>query len=331
MAEDGVIMVATIAFGMGIDKPDIRFVVHANLPSSMEAYYQEIGRAGRDGNPASTYMIYGFDDVRMRRQFITQEDTDPDHQMREMKRLDALLTYCETSTCRRQILLSYFGEDSDTCGNCDNCIDPPKMEDATHEARALLAAAEATGQRFGQAHVVDVARGHKSPKVEQFSHHTLDAFGKGGRHTKKHLQAILRQMIGAGLLRMNVERYGALSIEPKGRAVLDGQEGFTCREVNIAPGGKTSGDRKIRAARRKAVEEQMSGRDHDLLVRLKALRSDLAREIAKPAYIVFSDATLMDMAKKRPSTRDEMLEVSGVGPTKFDKFGAPFLAAIRDD
>ena len=328
MAEDGVIMVATIAFGMGIDKPDIRFVVHANLPSSMEAYYQEIGRAGRDGLPASTYMIFGMDDVRLRRQFISEDGSDNDHQMREHKRLDALLAYCETSSCRRQVLLSYFGEEIPACGNCDNCINPPVMEDATHAAKALLLAIEQTGQRFGQGHIIDVALGKMTPKIDKYAHNGLDAFGKGALHTKKHLQGVLRQMIGAGLVSMDIQRYGALSIEGPGRDVLNGREDFHCREVNVAPGGQTRGDRKLREARRKAVEEALSERDHDLLVKLKALRSDIARQIAKPAYIVFSDATLMDMAKKRPHSRYDMLNVSGVGEVKFEKFGEPFLELI---
>ena len=331
MAEDAVIMVATIAFGMGIDKPDIRFVVHANLPSSMEAYYQEIGRAGRDGAEASTLLIYGMDDVRLRRQFITQEDTDPDHQMRENKRLDVLLSYCETSTCRRQVLLDYFGETIEPCGNCDNCLDPPKLEDATREARALLMAVEQTGERFGQAHVIDVARGAKTQKIEKFGHDRLDAHGKGAHHTKTHLQGVMRQMIGAGLVRMDVERYGALSLTGPGRDVLNGRAQFECREVNVPAGGKTRGDRKLREARRKAVEDTLSERDRGLLARLKALRAEIAREIAKPAYIVFSDATLMDMAKKRPGSREAMLEVSGVGESKFEKFGRAFLDAVASE
>ena len=329
MAEEAVVMVATIAFGMGIDKPDIRFVVHANLPSSMEAYYQEIGRAGRDGAPASTLMLYGMDDVRLRRQFITQEDTDPDHQARESKRLDALLAYCETPTCRRQVLLAYFGETIEPCGNCDNCLDPPARIDATREARALLAAIAQTGERFGQAHVADVARGAKTKRIQELGHDRLDAHGKGGHHTKAHLQGILRQMVGAGLVFMDIERYGALRILEPGREVLEGRADFTCREVNVPEGGQTRGDRKLREARRRAVEDALSARDRELLSRLKVLRTAISGEIGKPAYIVFSDATLMDMARKRPIDAEQMLEVTGVGPSKLEKFGARFLELLQ--
>ena len=215
MAEEGVIMVATIAFGMGIDKPDIRFVYHMNIPGSLEAFYQEIGRAGRDGNPAVTALIYGLDDIRMRRQFISDDGSDSEHQMREHKRLDALLGYCEASGCRRAVLLNYFGEQTSPCGNCDNCISPPEMIDATEPAKALFKAISQTGQRFGTNHVIAVARGEANDRVLQFSHDNLDAYGQGSDYGKPYLQALIRQAVGAGIISMDTVSYTHLTLPTK--------------------------------------------------------------------------------------------------------------------
>lgn len=325
MAEDAVVMVATIAFGMGIDKPDIRFVYHMNLPGSLEAYYQEIGRAGRDGGPAVTAMVYGLDDMRMRRQFIADDGSDNDHQMREHKRLDALLAYCEASSCRRQTLLTYFGESAKPCGNCDNCIDSPTLVDVSAQAKILFAAIEGTGQRFGTAHVIDVARGAQTQRISQFGHDSLPAYGAGKAMGKPYLQALIRQAVAAGLLEIDISRYGALQITPSGQRVLSGAQSFQCRDI-VAHAPKTT--RKTRGP--SAVETQLSSRDQELLRELKVLRMSLAKEKSVPAYVIFSDAALIDMARKRPANSGEMLSVSGVGAVKFERYGEAFLQAIEN-
>lgn len=324
MAEEGVVIVATIAFGMGIDKPDIRFVYHTNLPGSLEAYYQEIGRAGRDGAPALTAMCYGLDDVALRRRFITQESSESGHQVREMKRLDALLSYCEASTCRRQVMLSYFGETAPACGNCDNCDNPPEMIDATEPLNFLLNAIVETGSRFGQAHVIAVARGANTERIRQFGHENLQSYGQAKALEVGYLQALIRQAVASGHLDMDIERFGALRLTEKGRAILDGREPFKCKSIQIKPSTKRAG----RSRKKLAQESVLSERDSELLVQFKAKRMEIARSIAKPAYVVFSDATLIDMAQKRPANRNEMLDVSGVGEVKFDKFGTVFLEII---
>ena len=324
MAEEGVVMVATIAFGMGIDKPDIRFVYHMNIPGSLEAFYQEIGRAGRDGQPAVTALCYGLDDIRMRRQFISDDGSDSDHQMREHKRLDALLGYAEASGCRRQVLLNYFGEEQAPCGNCDNCISPPEMIDATEPAKALFSAMSQTGQRFGTTHVIAVARGEATDRVVQFSHDNLDAFGKGSDYPKPYLQALIRQAVASGILTMDISRYGALTLEAGALDILAGQAKFKCKDLTKGRTGTSA--RKTR----KAIQETaLSPDEQSLLAKLKSLRMEFSREIGKPAFVVFSDATLMDMVAKVPTNRDEMLDVSGVGETKFDRYGEAFLDAIR--
>lgn len=321
MTDDAVIMVATIAFGMGIDKPDIRFVFHLNLPGSMEAYYQEIGRAGRDGNPSEVQMLFGLDDIRMRRQFIDQDGENSEHKLREHKRLDALLAYCEATRCRRAAMLSYFGEDRDACGNCDTCLDPPVLIDGTREAQMLLSAVARTGQSFGAAHIIDILRGAKTAKIEERGHDSLPTFGVGADHDKPFWQAFIRQAVAGGYLSINIEGYGGLVLTRKGDAVLKGEESFTYREIP-----KTA--KSARSERRSKVEMDTSDIDTDLLASLKALRRDLASERNVPAYIVFGDATLIDMCRMRPETLDQMSLVNGVGPKKLQDFGPAFLRAL---
>lgn len=324
MAEEGIVIVATIAFGMGIDKPDIRFVYHTNLPGSLEAYYQEIGRAGRDGAPAVTALCYGLDDVRMRRQFIMNDGAGSDHQNRELRRLDALLSYCEASTCRRQVMLAYFGEQAEPCGNCDNCENPPVMVDATEPIKHVLTTIEDTGARFGQAHIIAVARGADTERVRQFNHQETRGYGKAKHMGSPYLQGLIRQALASGHIDMDIERFGALKVAQKGQAVLLGQATFKCKAI-IAP--KTQNNaRKTRT--KSEAQSALSERNQSLLLRLKAKRMDIARDLGKPAYIVFSDATLVDMAEKRPDSAEAMLDVSGVGNVKLEKFGPAFLAVI---
>ena len=323
LAEPAIVIVATIAFGMGIDKSNVRFVYHLNLPSSLEAYYQEIGRAGRDGAPSETGLIYAMDDIRLRRQFISEDGSDSEHQIREHRRLDALLGYCEASKCRRQVLMSYFGETSEPCGNCDVCLNPPDLIDATEEALALFGAIEGTGQRFGATHVIGVARGDELPRILQYGHNELPVFGTVDR-PKQWFQGLLRQAVALRYLNVNMEAYGRLEIMPKAQAVLDGRAEFKCKDPTVK-----RVTRKARSSSAtKSATSPLNTKDTELLSRLKALRMDFAKQLGKPAFVVFSDATLNDMVLKKPKTREEMLDVSGVGPSKFDRFGEAFLAEI---
>ncbi|MDA4848398.1 DNA helicase RecQ [Hoeflea sp. E7-10] len=322
MSEDAVIMVATIAFGMGIDKPDIRFVCHLNLPGSVEAYYQEIGRAGRDGAPAETLMLYGLDDIRMRRMFIDQDGEDDAHRLREHKRLDSLLAYCEAATCRRKVLLAYFDEEIEPCGNCDTCLDPPKRIDGTRHAQMLLSAVYRTGQVFGAAHVIDVVRGAETQKIMERGHDRLPTFGVGAEQSKPYWQAFVRQLVAGGALRINIQKYGCLEITEEGAQILRGERGFEYHDAPIV-------SKRERKKKKTAAAASLSTADDELLTKLKALRLELAREKNVPAYVVFPDATLIEMAAARPADQEALAEISGVGPKKLAEYGEVFLEAIN--
>lgn len=321
MSDDGVTMVATIAFGMGIDKPDIRYVCHLNLPGSMEAYYQEIGRAGRDGLPSETLLIYGLDDMRLRRQFIEQDGEDEEHKLREHKRLDALLAYCDAAGCRRTALLSYFDEEMKACGNCDNCLHPPTMLDGTEEAKTLFWAIKDTGQMFGGAHIIDILRGIQTQKILERGHDQLSSFGAGARRDKKFWQAFIRQAVAGNYLTINIQRYGALQIAPPGDAVVKDKSTFLFREIEALPPKRTKRSRK-------SVQALESEEDLDLLAVLKKLRLEIARTRKIRAYVVFPDATLIEMAQARPETLEQLAAINGVGPRKLENFGEAFLDAI---
>ncbi|GLK78542.1 DNA helicase RecQ [Methylopila turkensis] len=320
LAEPGVVMVATVAFGMGIDKSDVRYVVHGDIPGSLEAYYQEIGRAGRDGAPAEALMFYGLEDVRTRRRFIDEQDSDDERKRVEARRLDALVGFCETTSCRRQTLLAYFGETTGPCGNCDTCLDPPDVIDGAREARLLLGLVAATGERFGAAHIVALAVGHLSETVTARGHDRLPGFGKGADRPAAEWRGVVRQLVALGALKVEAGAYGGLQLTPKGGRILDGAEG-----VMIAKPKEKKRERR----RMTAESVGFDGVDGELLGRLKALRRELAIARAVPAYVIFADRTLVEMAAVKPRTPQALAKVKGVGAAKLDAFGDVFLKALN--
>ncbi|RUV56700.1 DNA helicase RecQ [Mesorhizobium sp. M1A.F.Ca.IN.022.02.1.1] len=323
MTLSGVVIVATIAFGMGIDKPDVAYVFHTDLPASLEAYYQEIGRAGRDGRPAEAHMLYGLGDIRTRRLFIDDEDASPEHRRRSHGRLDTLIGYCETAQCRRQVLLGYFGEGASPCGNCDNCLSQAPRADGSIEARIILSAVAQTGERFGASHIVDILLGHETEKVLARGHQRLASFGTGAAHKRPAWLSLIRQLVAGGYLVPDPDGYGGLAISESGRALGRGEIAF---EYRVETRHRSLRD-KARSAQAAADAEDL---DAALLATLKALRLRLAKERQVPAYVVFSDRTLIAMAERCPRDLAAFAEVNGVGEAKLKEFGEVFLSAIAE-
>ena len=318
--DDGLIVVATVAFGMGVDKPDIRWVAQADLPKSVEAYYQEIGRAGRDGLPADTLTLYGADDIRFRRSQIDEGAAPVDRKRADHARLNALLGLAEALSCRRQVLLAYFGETSDPCGNCDLCAAPPAVFDATQPVRMALSAVLRTGESFGAGHLIDILTGTATEKVRQRGHDGLPTFGVGKDRGARDWQGIFRQMLGRDLLRPDPERHGALRMTETARPVLKGEAVVMLRQDPALP--RDAGRDRTQA--KALVDDE----DAPLLSALKAKRRALAEAQGVPAYIVFADRTLIEMASRRPRTLDQMAAISGVGAAKLARYAAAFLEVI---
>jgi ATP-dependent DNA helicase RecQ len=334
LREDGVVMVATIAFGMGIDKPDVRFVAHLDLPKSLEGYYQETGRAGRDGEPAEAWMAYGLGDVVQLRQFIERSEAPPERRRVEARKLDDMLAYCETADCRRGILLAYFGETraaNGGCGACDVCLTPPLRWDGTVAAQKALSAVLRTGERFGAGHVVDVLLGKASEKVARFGHDRLPTFGVGSDLDEREWRRVLRQLVVLGLLEPDPDGHGGLRTTPAARAVLKGERRVELRrasEIALAPRGKRKAAAKARQAFGEAAPP--TGAESALFEALKAWRKAVAAEQGVPAYVVFHDRTLAEIARTRPATIGELEQVSGVGESKLARYGERLLAVVRE-
>ena len=323
--EDGVVMVATIAFGMGIDKPDVRFVAHLDLPKSVEGYYQETGRAGRDGLPATAWLAYGLADVVQQRRLIETSEGDDAHKRRLGQHLDAMLALCETVGCRRQQLLSYFGEQSQPCGNCDTCLVPPSSYDGTVPAQKLLSTVvrlDQRGQRYGAGHVVDILRGKTTERVRSLGHGELTTFGIGADLADGEWRAVVRQLVAARLLGVE-PTHSTLHLTPDSAAVLRGE-----REVRLRHDAAAAGRSRHAGPKPAKATADLPAADVDLFERLRAWRAGVAREAGLPAYVVFHDATLREVATRRPTTLDELAGIPGVGAAKLERYGAGVLATV---
>ncbi len=323
--DDGVIMVATIAFGMGIDKPDVRFVAHLDLPKNIEAYYQETGRAGRDGLPSVAWMVYGLQDLALQRQMIEGSDSPGEQKRIERQKLTAFLGYCESATCRRQVLLKYFDDDGEPCGNCDTCLHPPETFDGTISAQKILSCILRTGQMFGSGYIIDILLGKTNERIERQDHQSLSTFGIGTEHSTKEWQSLTRQLVARGFLYVDMEAYGAIKMTQQGVDFIKEKPALQMRLDPKAIGG-TSSHSGTKSDPTAMLE---SDSDQTLFLELKALRISIAKENNVPPYVVFHDKTLIEMILLKPSTLKAMNDVPGVGKSKLDKYGQLFLEKLR--
>jgi len=318
LREEGVIVVATIAFGMGIDKPDVRFVAHLDLPKTVESYYQETGRAGRDGMPADAWMVYGLQDVIKLRQMMSTSEGSDEHKRAEQHRLNAMLGFCEITSCRRQALLAYFDDHMpNPCGNCDTCLEPADTWDGTESARMALSTAYLTGQRFGVNHLIDVLRGSEGERIFQFEHHTISVYGIGKALSNDQWRSVFRQLVARGLLSVDLERFGALRLEERCRPLLRGEETIELRR-----------DLKQKTTKRQTRSPLPNDIDVTLWEALRDCRRGFAEEQNVPPYVIFHDSTLQEMCVALPSSLEQLAEISGVGERKLEKYGPAFVGII---